>query len=85
MGAWWVYILRCSDESLYTGITRDVDRRLREHNGDDRLGARYTRGRRPVMLVYEEMCVTRSEAARREARIKRLRRSEKEALVVKRV
>lgn len=78
---WWVYILRCRDGSLYTGIARDVERRLGEHNGDDRLGARYTRARRPVMLVYREGLASRSQASRREAQIKRMTRSEKELLL----
>jgi len=79
--SWWVYILRCRDGSLYTGIARDVERRLGEHNGDDRLGARYTRARRPVVLVYREGLASRSEASRREAQIKRMTRGEKELLL----
>ncbi|MCC7546324.1 MAG: GIY-YIG nuclease family protein [Burkholderiales bacterium] len=79
--SWWVYIVRCSDGSLYTGIARDVERRLDEHNGSDRLGARYTRARRPVVLVYREGLSTRSQASRREAIIKRMTRVEKERLV----
>ena len=78
--AWWVYVLRCADGSLYTGITTDVDRRLAEHNGDGAGGARYTRSRRPVALVYAEAAASRAEAARREAAIKRLDRARKLAL-----
>lgn len=78
--AWWVYVLRCADGSLYTGITTDVIRRLAEHNGDGGVGARYTRGRRPVELVYAEAAGNRAEAARREAAIKRLDRARKLAL-----
>ncbi len=78
--AWWVYMLRCADGSLYTGITTDVSRRVAEHNGDARLGARYTRARRPVQLVYAEGAVDRAAAARREAAIKRLDRTRKLAL-----
>ena len=78
---WYVYMVRCADESLYTGISRDVERRISEHNGDDKLGARYTRARRPVSLVYREAAASRSEAARREAAIKRLNRAQKEQLV----
>ena len=81
MNDWTVYILRCSDETLYTGITRDVERRVEEHNGSGLLGARYTRARRPVRLVYFESHETRSEAARREYEIKHLSREEKEALI----
>ncbi|MBI3563482.1 MAG: GIY-YIG nuclease family protein [Gammaproteobacteria bacterium] len=78
---WFVYIVRCVDATLYTGITRDIQRRLHEHNGDDRRGARYTRGRRPVELVYNESYISRSLASRREAAIKKLPRIRKEALI----
>lgn len=81
MNDWTVYILRCSDETLYTGITKDVNRRIEEHNGSGLLGARYTRARRPVRLVYFESHETRSEAARREYEIKHLSREEKEVLI----
>ena len=81
MSEWTVYILRCKDNSLYTGITTDVERRLEEHNNNNQLGARYTRARRPVVLVYQERLASRSEAARREAQIKQLSRAEKELLV----
>jgi putative endonuclease len=78
---WYVYILRCSDNSLYTGIATDVDRRVEEHNQDNSLGARYTRARRPVKLVYREKAETRSKASKREYAIKKLSKNEKEALV----
>jgi putative endonuclease len=78
--AWWVYLLRCADGSLYTGITTDVSRRLAEHNGNGAAGARYTRSRRPVELAYAEAAASRAEAARREAAIKRLDRARKLAL-----
>ena len=78
--AWWVYMLRCADGSLYTGITTDVSRRLAEHNGEAGLGARYTRSRRPVELVYAEGAGNRAQASRREAAIKRLDRARKLAL-----
>lgn len=77
--AWQVYIVRCADTTLYTGITRDVERRIDEHN-HGRQAARYTRARRPVTLVYSETCGSRSEALRREIAIKKLSRSEKELL-----
>ena len=67
---WFVYILRCADDSLYTGVTTDPQRRLREHNGELVGGARYTRARRPVVLVYTEVCADRSAAGQREAAIK---------------
>jgi putative endonuclease len=73
-------MLRCADGSLYTGITTDVSRRVAEHNGDSGLGARYTRSRRPVALVYVEPADSRAQASRREAAIKRLDRGRKLAL-----
>ena len=82
--AWTVYILRCADGSLYTGITRDVARRVKEHNSNGLLAARYTRARRPVALVYQEPVTTRSAAGKREYRIKRMTRSDKQKLVEKR-
>ena len=78
--AWCVYMLRCADGSLYTGITTDVVRRVAEHNGDGPLGARYTRSRRPVQLVHVEPAANRAEATRREAAIKQLDRARKLAL-----
>lgn len=78
---WTVYILRCADGSLYTGITRDVTRRVEEHNSHDLLAARYTRSQRPVVLVYRETVRTRSSACRREYRIKQMTRSDKLALL----
>ncbi|MDP1923406.1 MAG: GIY-YIG nuclease family protein [Thiobacillus sp.] len=77
---WWVYLLRCADDSLYTGITTNLDRRLAEHNGDGPAGARYTRSRRPVQLAWCEAATSRSEASQREAAIKRLDRARKLAL-----
>lgn len=78
---WLVYILRCADGSLYTGVTSDLVRRLRQHNGELVGGAQYTRGRRPVEAVWVEECEDRSCAQVREAQIKRLSRSEKFSLV----
>lgn len=75
----YVYILRCSDDTLYTGYTTDLDRRCREHNRGD--GAKYTAGRRPVELVYHESFGSRSEACRREHQIKQFPRDRKERLV----
>jgi putative endonuclease len=82
---WYVYVLRCADDTLYTGIAVDVARRVDEHNSHDRLAARYTRGRRPVSVVYQEALPTRAEAARREHAIKRLNRRDKERLIAERV
>jgi putative endonuclease len=75
----FVYIVRCSDGSLYTGYTTDVERRVAEHNAG--AGAKYTRGRRPVQLVYAEAHATISDAMRREYAIKQWRREKKERLL----
>lgn len=72
---WFVYILECSDGSLYTGITNDVVQRLQKHNGGK--GAQYTRSRRPVKLLYYEPCRNRSEALIREFEVKSLPREKK--------
>lgn len=77
--AWYVYVLRCADDSLYTGIARSVDARLAQHNSGK--GARYTRGRRPVELVHVEALTSRGAALRREFEIKRLPAAEKRKLV----
>jgi putative endonuclease len=77
---WFVYILRCADESLYTGITTDVARRVRAHNAGMPHGSRYTHSRRPVAVVYSERAASRAAASRREAAIKRLDRRRKLAL-----
>lgn len=77
---WYVYMMRCADDSLYTGITTDVERRVKEHNEVGK-GAKYTRARQPVALVYSEEAENRSEAASREAVLKKLKRSEKLDLV----
>jgi putative endonuclease len=80
--AHFVYLLRCADSSLYCGYATDVVRRVREHNGEEKVaGAKYTAGRRPVALVHQESFATRSEAMRREAVIKQLSRREKEQLI----
>ena len=73
---WYVYILKCSDNSLYTGITVDLERRVEEHNTSKK-GAKYTKSRRPVHLVYSETHLDRSSASKRESAIKKLSRSEK--------
>ncbi len=80
---WKVYLLRCSDNSLYTGINRDLNRRLNEHNNNNRLASAYTRVRRPVTLVYHESHTDRSSASKREAVIKKMTKIEKEKLVIK--
>ena len=81
MSPWFVYLLRCADGSLYTGVATDVQRRLQQHNGELAGGARYTSGRRPVKLIWSEACDSRSAALQREAAIKKLPRSGKLRLV----
>lgn len=78
---WYLYILRCRDGSLYTGITTDVERRLEAHRCGK--GAKYTRGRGPLELVYREQCGDHSDALRRELEIKALTREEKLILIEK--
>lgn len=77
---WSVYILKCADTSLYTGVTTDTKRRVQEHN-QGKLGAKYTRARRPVELLYTEECDDRSGACKREAAIKKLSRQQKLLLI----
>ena len=81
--SWFVYILSCRDQTLYTGITTDPRRRLLEHNSTPD-GARYTRGRRPVILVYLEPHPSRSAASRREHAIKRMSAARKNHLIATR-
>lgn len=73
---YFVYIIQCSDQTLYTGITTDLDRRINEHNSS-KLGAKYTKVRRPVKLVYSKEFIDRSEASKEESKIKKLSRQEK--------
>ena len=77
---WYVYIVECSDGSLYTGITTDVDRRLLEHNYSFK-AAKYTRSRRPVRMIWTKEVANRSEASKEEYRIKRLKRKQKLELI----
>ena len=79
---WWVYIVECVDNSLYTGITTNIDRRIKEHNTSNK-GAKYTRSRRPVSLIYKESCENRSIASKREYEIKKLKRADKLLLAFK--
>ena len=79
---WKVYILQCADDPLYTGITTEIERRLEEHNSDNKKGARYTRVRRPVNLVYQEDCDNRALASTREYQLKKLSRAKKLKLVL---
>jgi len=79
-GKWFVYMIRCADGSLYTGITNDLARRHRQHNAGT--ASRYTRSRLPVELVYQEPRRGRSSALKREAAIKSLSKREKEAMIL---
>lgn len=79
--SWKLYILRCRDGTLYTGITTDVEKRFAAHNAGK--GAKYTRGRGPLELVYREDCGNRSAALKRELEIKALTREEKMKLIEK--
>lgn len=74
--SWFLYVLECRDGTFYTGITKDIEERVRKHNSG--AGARYTRGRRPVRVIHRERCRSRSEALKREKALKRLSRAEKE-------
>lgn len=78
--SYFVYILECSDKTLYTGIAKDVNKRLDEHNYSDK-GAKYTKARRPVKLLYTESLEDRSSACKREYAIKKLSREEKLELI----
>jgi len=83
-----MYMVRCADDTLYTGYTTDVQKRIKEHNGEGEtktakaLGSKYTRARRPVSLVYSESFSTRPEAMKREYSIKQLSRVAKETLIL---
>jgi putative endonuclease len=77
---YFLYILKCSDKSLYTGITTDLKRRIAEHN-TSKLGAKYTSARRPVKLVYSKKFKNRSLASKEEARVKAITREEKKGLI----
>ena len=76
---WFLYILKCSDHSLYTGITKDIERRFKMHLKGK--AARYTRTRRPLEMVYQETCKTRTEALTRECAVKALPKAKKLALI----
>lgn len=76
---WYLYMLRCGDGTLYTGITTDVEKRLAAHRTGR--GAKYTRGRLPLELVYREICPDHSAALKRELEVKKLTRQQKEALL----
>ncbi len=81
MNPYFTYIIHCSDDTLYTGITTDLERRLVEHNTSDKKWAKYTKIRRPVTLVYSAVFPNRSEASKREYEIKQMKREEKIKLI----
>lgn len=81
MKPYFFYIVRCSDKSLYSGVTTDLERRLKEHNSNSTKAAKYTRRRSPVTLVYFETHRNRSEATKREWKVKQLSKVEKEILI----
>lgn len=78
---WYVYIVQCADGTLYTGVTTDVVRRVAEHNGQGHTGAKYTKARRPVALVYQESARSRATAQQREAALRHIPRTKKLALI----
>lgn len=80
---YYVYLLRCADNSLYCGITNNLEKRLKEHNSESSKGAKYLRTRRPVTIVYTEEQPDRSSALKREYAIKQLSKQEKENLILK--
>ena len=82
MTVWYLYVLRCAEGSLYTGIATDVERRVEEHRTDPKKGAKYLRGRGPFELVLEKRIGTRSLASKVERHVKRLPKAKKEALLI---
>jgi len=78
---WYVYILRCEDNSLYTGVTTDVERRFEEHKSA-KVGAKYTKAKKASEIVYIEKCDSRSTAQKRESEIKKFKKLEKEKLII---
>jgi putative endonuclease len=75
--SWYTYVVECSDGTFYTGVTTDVERRINEHNEDDRLASRYVRGRRPVRLYWHSVPSQKAEAYRLERQIKQMSHEEK--------
>ena len=78
---WIIYLLECGDKTLYCGITNDIKNRLKQHNGEIKGGAKYTRSRQPLKLVYLEEVSSRSEALKREIVIKKMSKSAKTSLI----
>lgn len=82
MKNWWIYIIRCRDNSLYTGISNDVDKRFQTHQESSERSAKYLRGKGPLELVFKKEIGNKSLATKVENRIKRLKKSQKEALIL---
>jgi len=82
---YYFYILRCRDNTLYCGQTNDLEKRLKQHNEDNKKGAKYTKGRRPVALVYSEKYSTLQEAMKREWQVKKWTKAKKQALIERNV
>lgn len=80
---YYCYLVRCSDNSLYCGSTNDLEKRIANHNTTSKAGAKYTRSRKPVKLVYYETCGSKQEALKREIEIKKFTKKQKEALIGK--
>ena len=78
---WTIYILECGDKTLYCGITNNLDNRMRQHRGEIKGGAKYTRSRQPFSVAYTEEVATRSEALNREYVIKKMTKKDKETLL----
>jgi putative endonuclease len=78
---WTIYILKCGDKTLYCGITNNLDNRMRQHRGEIKGGAKYTRSRQPFSVAYTEEVATRSEALKREYAIKKMTKKDKAALL----
>ncbi|HIP45302.1 MAG TPA: GIY-YIG nuclease family protein [Sulfurospirillum arcachonense] len=77
---YYVYIVLCADDTYYTGIAKDLEKRIEEHNNSPK-GAKYTKARRPVKLIYHDKCADRSTASKREYAIKKMTRQNKESLI----
>ncbi len=82
MSDWFIYLIRCKDGSLYTGITTDVDRRFAQHQRKGELGAKYLRGRGPLRLVFQKKLASRSVALKVESKVKKLPKIRKENLLI---
>ena len=78
---WYMYVILCFDNSFYCGITTNLEKRLKQHNGEIKGGAKYTRSRRPCRYIYKENAINRSDASKKEAAFKKLSRKKKEMYI----